>query len=380
MIHHLTLTNVGPVADLSLPLDAPVIVRGRSGAGKTNIIDATVCLLTGGDLRIARGAKAATVTGATKAGLTLTARATPSGTVRSVTPPDGEVVKAKSKADFIDLAATASSAMVVDPAARERRAALVRGYLREPLVRAVCDPREIPRLLAVDGKALTDLLASVLPVDVEGALSALMTEAGAELRKSDPRHAKGKNGAEELVREANRRRDQAEGAHTQARARLTEAEAAMVPSVDPQRLADARAAVASLDLWAAHDAAMARHTAAVDRAIASEKAAAAWDEAEAAAGPRPEHNAARAHQVRTEIGNVRRAIQDAERAAAAAAKAEADAAKAAAEAERVAAAQARADLEAERAARPAPAMTLFAAPARPVTTCPECGHTWSPDV
>ena len=431
MITTLTLRNTGAHAALTLPLGKTITVSARSGMGKTQIIAAYLALVLGvGDLRIRRGEKVAEASGTTAGGLALTARTTPSGTSRTVARPGVKAIPVGSQRDYADRLGELAEAMLPDsatPADKAKRSAMVRAYLRDDVTRAIVDPHEWVRLYDDrKGQGLTDLLARIVPLKIEDKLAELMAADGFTARAADPRVAKGKGGAEERSRDANRAENEARGARDEAdRAALAAKKACDdLPQPDDAAKAQAESDIDAGKAWAAYDLALTRWEAGEGQRKAAQARLDAWTAEEVSAGPRPAYDPAEHHRVRTALGEARaevrrieedaRKAEEAERLAkereAAEARRLADAARAEearkaaearAEADRVAAEE-RARVEAEAArqreaallrqleatrAVPPPAIvaatdkigTLFgAAPSTPTITCPECGHNWSP--
>lgn len=373
MISTLSIHNIGPIADLAFTIgDGLTTVSGPSGAGKSHIPRVYLAAIHGGQIEARDGADGGRVVARTGRGATVVLDAGKTTTRRVGIAPE-TVTRAGSVEDGTRLLVESVTALLPEgatDATKAKVAAAVRAHVR-PEAAAVVDPSQLAAMINTPTRReLTDYLARIVPVNLEGSLTSLMTAAGYEVRATDPRHAKGKvggkDGADVMAREANRVRDTAAGTLTEARrAALAAADALEgAPAPDAAELARAREAEKALAAWADYDRQVTAWQAAETRRTDAQARLDVWDEATKAAGERPAYDPAEHHRTRTAIGEAR----------AAAAKAEREAAKA----------EARREVEAERPAPPAPvAAPLFtpstAAPV-PTTTCPECGHRWSPNV
>lgn len=372
MISSLDIRNVGPIAELALTIgDGLTTVSGSSGSGKSHIPRVYLAAIHGGQVE-ARDGHRGRVVARTGRGATVVLDADKTTTRRVGIAPE-TVTRAGSVEDGTSLLVESVTALLpagATDATKAKVALAVRAHTR-PEAAAVVDPSQLAAMLDTPTRReLTDYLSRIVTVDIEGSLKELMTAAGYEVRATDPRHAKGKvggkDGADVMAREANRARDTAAGTLTEARrAALAAADALEgAPAPDAAELARVREAEKALGAWADYDRQVTAWQAGETRRADAQARLDAWTEATTAAGERPAYDAGEHHRVRVAIGEARAAAAKAERAAVKA--------------------ETRREVEAERPAAPAPVTApLFTPPtAAPVhtTTCPECGHRWSPNV
>lgn len=305
---NLTITNLGPHADLRLDMPAHAIVRGPSQAGKSSLLHG-LCVLLGGTA----------IDGSTF----------PTELIRDDCDAAhvelGDILRRR-------ISRTGSKrGHVGQTAANSGRAwAEALGHVGEHWTEIglhIVSPMTWQTLASTTrARGLSGLLRAVLPpVDMRAMLAQDMTEHGG-MRDTDPIHLTGAGGALSLQRSANSAADQAIGRVDQCAADLARLEGQPAqdrPTAPPAgRVEKARLYLATLSQWQAYDDAVASRQREIDAGESGRLALRRWHDAVAELGEQPAHPGDQPtsdapetlRSVETERADLLRQIQDAKRA------------------------------------------------------------------